>query len=187
MEDIATDGFREIFEVNFFGWHELIRLAIPVMRAQGSGRIVNCSSILGFVALRMRAPYTATKHALEGYSDTLRMELAGSGIHVVLFEPGPISTRIRVNSQPHYERWVERENTPWARVYRETLEPRLYAIDPARERFELTCDASTATLIRALEDARPRARYFVTTPSRLGWWLKRALPTSWLDRLLMRA
>jgi NAD(P)-dependent dehydrogenase (short-subunit alcohol dehydrogenase family) len=187
VEDIPTDAFRAIFEANFFGWHELTRLAIPVMRAQGSGRIIQCSSILGFVALRMRSPYTATKFALEGYTDTLRLELAGTGINVILFEPGPIRTRIRVNSQPHYEKWVERENTPWAEFYRETLEPRLYAVDPARERFELTCDASTAKLIRALEDPRPRPRYFVTTPSYLGWYLRKLLPTRWLDHLLIRA
>ena len=187
VEDIPTDAFRAIFEANFFGWHELTRLAIPVMRAQGSGRIIQCSSILGFVAFRMRSPYTATKFALEGYTDTLRLELAGTGINVILFEPGPIRTRIRVNSQPHYEKWVERENTPWAEFYRETLEPRLYAVDPARERFELTCDASTAKLIRALEDPQPRPRYFVTTPSYLGWYLRKLLPTRWLDHLLIRA
>jgi NAD(P)-dependent dehydrogenase (short-subunit alcohol dehydrogenase family) len=186
IEDIPTEGFRAIFEANFFGWHELTRLAIPIMRAQGRGRIIQCSSILGFVALRMRSHYIATKFALEGYTDTLRLELAGTDINVILFEPGPIRTRIRVNSQPHYEKWVERENTPWADFYREKLEPRLYAVDPARERFELTCDASTAKLIRALEDPRPRPRYFVTTPSHFGWYLRRLLPTRWLDRLLIR-
>ncbi|MEL6479621.1 MAG: SDR family NAD(P)-dependent oxidoreductase, partial [Pseudomonadota bacterium] len=88
VEDLPTDAFRELFEANFFGWHELTRQVIPVMRRQGQGRIVQCSSVLGFVALKMRGPYVSSKHALEGYSDVLRHELHGSGIHVVLIEPG---------------------------------------------------------------------------------------------------
>lgn len=186
IEDTATDGFRAIFEANFFGWHELTRRVIPVMRAQKTGRIVQCSSVLGFVALRMRGPYQATKYAIEGYTDTLRLELRRTGIHVILLEPGPIDSRIRVNAQRHYERWVERHDTPWANFYRTTLEPRLYAEDPAPDRFELTPAATTAKLIRALESPRPRARYFVTTPTYMVGFLKRLLPTGWLDRILIK-
>ena len=186
IEDTATDGFRAIFETNFFGWHELTRAVLPVMRRQGHGRIVQCSSVLGFVAARMRGPYTSTKYALEGYTDVLRLELNNSGIHVILFEPGPIDTKIRVNAQPHYEKWVERHETPWAPFYRKTLEPRLYATESKKDRFELTCEATTAKLIKALEDPRPRVRYQVTTPTYIAWYLKRMLPSRWLDRVLLK-
>jgi NAD(P)-dependent dehydrogenase (short-subunit alcohol dehydrogenase family) len=187
VEDIPADAFRALFEANFFGWHELIRLAVPAMRARGAGRIVQCSSVLGLAALRFRAPYVASKFAVEGYTDVLRMELRGTGLHVVLIEPGPIRTRIRENARVHYERWVEKERTPWAAFYRETLEARLYALDPAPDFMELPPSAVSAKLIRALESPRPAARYYVTTPTYMVAWMKRLLPTRWLDAVLSRA
>lgn len=186
VEDLPTDALRANFEANFFGWHTLTRLALPVMRAQGHGRLVQNSSVLGFAALRMRAAYNATKFALEGYTDTLRLELRGSGIHVVLIEPGPIGTRIRENSRAHYERWIDRDSPHWAAFYRETLEPRLYADPAPPDRFELTCEATTAKLIHALESPRPRPRYYVTTPTYIIGYLKRLLPTRALDAILAR-
>ena len=186
VEDLPTDAFRALFEANFFGWHELIRLVIPAMRARGTGRIVQCSSVLGLAGLRFRAPYVASKFAVEGYTDVLRMELARTGVHVVLIEPGPIRTRIRENAQPHYERWVEKEQTPWAGFYRETLEKRLYAVDPPPDFMELPPSAVTAKLVRALESRRPAARYYVTVPTYMVACMKRLLPTRWLDAVLIR-
>ncbi len=186
IEDLPARAFRQIFEANFFGWHSLTRRAIPVMRAQGHGRIVMNSSILGFSALRMRAAYVSSKYALEGYTDTLRLEMNGTPIHVILLEPGPIRTRIRQNARAHYERWIERENSVWATFYTEVLEPRLYADDPAPDPFELTCAATTRKLIHALESARPRARYYVTTPTYIVGIMRRLLPTRVLDRILLR-
>ena len=185
LEDLPDDALRQIFEANFFGWHSLTRRAIPVMRAQGHGRIVMNSSILGLAAIRMRGAYIATKYALEGYTDTLRMELDATPIHVILLEPGPIRTRIRQNARPHYERWIERENSPWARFYKEVLEPRLYAADPAPDPFELSCEATTRKLIHALESRRPRARYYVTTATYIVGIMRRLLPTRVLDRILL--
>jgi len=186
IEDTPTDAFRAIFEANFLGWHDLTRRVLRVMRRQGSGRIVQCSSVLGFVALRMRGPYVASKFALEGYTDALRLELRGSGIHAILLDPGPIDTKLRINARAHYEKWVEREATPWAGFYRDTLEPRLHGVDQPPDRFELSCAATTAKLLRALDAPRPRARYFVTTPAYIAWYLRRLLPTRWLDGILTR-
>jgi NAD(P)-dependent dehydrogenase (short-subunit alcohol dehydrogenase family) len=186
IEDIPTDGIREIFEANFFGWHELTRLAIPAMRRRGWGRIVQCSSVLGLAGVRMRGPYIATKFALEGYTDTLRLELRGTGIGVVLIEPGPIRTRFRINARPHYERWVEKENTPWAEFYRRVLEKRLYKDGRKPDSMERGPEAVTARLIRALESRRPAPRYFVTVPTYMVAWMKRLLPTRVLDGILMR-
>ncbi len=184
-EDLPAGALRQIFEANFFGWHSLTRRVIPVMRRQGHGRIVMNSSILGFSALRMRAAYVATKYALEGYTDTLRLEMNGTPIHVILLEPGPIRTRIRQNARAHYERWIERENSVWATFYAEVLEPRLYAADPAPDPFELSCEATTRKLIHALESRRPRARYYVTTPTYIVGIMRRLLPTRVLDRILL--
>ena len=186
LEDIPTDGIRDLFEANFFGWHELTRLAIPPMRRRGWGRIVQCSSVLGLAGVRMRGPYVASKFAIEGYTDTLRLELRGTGIGVVLIEPGPIRTRFRINAQPHYERWVEKRSTPWAEFYKAVLEKRLYATDGRPDFMELGPEAVTARLVRALESRRPAPRYFVTGPTYMVGWMRRLLPTRVLDGILMR-
>jgi NAD(P)-dependent dehydrogenase (short-subunit alcohol dehydrogenase family) len=185
VEDLPDDALRQIFEANFFGWHSLTRRAIPVMRAQGHGRIVMNSSVLGFTALRIRGAYIATKFALEGYTDTLRLELDDTPIEVILLEPGPIRTELRVKAQAHYERWIDAENSVWATFYREEVEPRLYATDPAPDPFELSCEATTRKLIHALESRRPRARYYVTTATYIAGIMRRLLPTRVLDRILL--
>ncbi|MGF1552744.1 MAG: SDR family NAD(P)-dependent oxidoreductase [Paracoccaceae bacterium] len=182
VEDLPTEALRAIFETNFFGWHETTRRVLKAMRAQGHGRIVQNSSVLGFVGLRMRGSYCATKFALEGYTDVLRLELKGSDIHVALLEPGPIRTRFRQNSQWHYERWIDRDASHWARFYRETVEPRLYAPESdTRDPGELDCDATTARVIHALESPRPRPHYPVTTPTWAMAAMKRVLPARAFD------
>ncbi|MEL6211251.1 MAG: SDR family NAD(P)-dependent oxidoreductase, partial [Pseudomonadota bacterium] len=140
LEDLPTQGLREIFEANFFGWHALTSAVLPAMRAQGHGRILQNSSVLGFAALPMRGAYNSTKFALEGYSDTLRLELAPAGIHVILLEPGPIKTAIRQNAATHYKRWTRKDGA-WGRFYREELEPRLYDTSDKKDFGELTCAA----------------------------------------------
>ena len=185
VEDLPTDGLRALFETNLFGWHELTRTVIPVMRAQGHGRIVQNSSVLGLAALKWRGAYVASKFALEGLTDVMRLELAGTGIHVALIEPGPITSRIRENSIPHFERWIDWENSPRAEQYRDSLLARLYEKSKP-DFFELPPDAVTRRLIHALEARRPRARYSVTTPTYLLGALRRVLPTRALDMILQR-
>jgi NAD(P)-dependent dehydrogenase (short-subunit alcohol dehydrogenase family) len=186
LEDMPDDALRQIFEANFFGWHSLTRRAIPVMRRQGHGRIIMNSSVLGLTAVRIRGAYIATKYALEGYTDTLRLELDDTPIKVILLEPGPIRTKLRVNAQAHYERWIDAGNSVWATFYKEVVEPRLYAVDPAPDPFELGCEATTRKLIHALESRWPRARYYVTTATYFVGMMKRLLPTRVLDRIMMR-
>lgn len=185
-EDLPTDALRAIFEANFFGWHTLTRAVLPAMRAARGGRIVQCSSVLGIVALRMRAAYVSTKFALEGYTDTLRLELRNQPIHVILIEPGPINTMIRQNARRGYERWIDRENSVWKGFYGSTLEPRLYDENAPKDRFELEPEAVTKKLIHALEAPRPRPRYYVTTPTYGMSALRRLMPTRALDWFLMK-
>ena len=183
-EDIPTDALRALFEANFFGWHDLTRRVIPAMRAQGHGRIIQCSSVLGLIALKFRGPYNASKFALEGLSDTLRLELDGTGVHVVLIEPGPIATRIRENSRPHFYKWVDWENSVWRPLYEKALMPRLDADETKGGPFQLEPSAVTAKLIRALESPRPRPRYYVTTPTYIAGLMKRGLTGRALDGFL---
>ncbi len=185
VEDLPTEALREIFEVNFFGWHELTRAVVPVMRRQGRGRIVQNSSVLGLVAFPWRGAYTATKFALEGLSDTLRVELRGSGIEVILIEPGPVTSKIRVNSIPFFERFVDWRESALREAYESTLLKRLYE-DRGPDRFELPASAVTAKLIHALESRRPHARYYVTTPTYIAGFLRRVLPTRAIDAVLAR-
>ena len=187
IEDLPRAAFREIFETNLFGHVDLTNRLLPAMRAQGHGRVVMVSSVLGLVAAPWRGAYVATKFALEGLTDTLRLELAGSGLHVILIEPGPIATPFRANAVPHFERHVDWRASPHAEAYRTRLRPRLYADAGPRDRFELPPAAVTARLVRALDARRPAARYTVTTPAHAAALLRRALPTRLLDRILRGA
>lgn len=184
VEDLPTDALRDIFETNFFGYHEVTRQVIPIMRAQGHGHLINCSSVLGLAALRWRGAYNATKFAMEGLTDTLRLEMHGTGIHVVLINPGPIRTKIRENSIPHFEKWIDWENSPRAAQYRGLLK-RLYH-DTGKDAFELPPSAVSAKVLKALNAKRPRARYFVTTPTYIMATAKRILPQRAFDALSMR-
>jgi NAD(P)-dependent dehydrogenase (short-subunit alcohol dehydrogenase family) len=184
VEDLPVGALREIFETNVFGWHELTRLVVPVMRAQGYGRIINCSSVLGLVGFRWRGAYVATKFALEGLTDVLRQELSDTQIKVVLVEPGPITSKFRENAVPHFEKWVDWENSPRRDAYKEELE-RLYTqTEPGK--FELPAAAVTKKLLHALTSPRPKPRYYVTTPTYIVGFLRRILSTRMLDAFILR-
>jgi NAD(P)-dependent dehydrogenase (short-subunit alcohol dehydrogenase family) len=184
LEDLPVDALRAQFETNVFGWHELTRRVLPVMRRQGHGRIVYNSSILGFIALRYRGAYIASKYATEGIADTLRLELRGSGIHVVLVEPGPILSRFRDNAFAAYRRHIDKSCSPHRAAY-EAMEQRLTTEGPAVP-FTLPPEAVLQRVIHALESPRPRARYYVTKPTYAFGLLKRMLPARTLDRILYR-
>ena len=184
VEDLPRAALHEIFETNLFGHLDLTNRLLPSMRAAGRGRVVMNSSVLGILALRWRGAYVATKFALEGITDALRLELAGSGVQVVLIEPGPIGTRIRANSIPHFERHIDQARSAHRAVYEGVLRQRLYEPATVRDRFELPPSAVTARLIEALESPRPRARYRVTRPTLLAEAARRLLPTALRDRLV---
>lgn len=184
VEDLATDHLRALMETNFLGWYDLTRRVLPVMRAQGHGRIVNCSSVLGFTAVRFTAAYSASKFAVEGWSDSLRLELRGTGIHVSLLEPGPIRTRMVENSSRRFLGTIDVQASHFREAYAREIS-RLSGAGK-RSRFKLEPDAMIPPLVHALEHARPKPRYRITTPSRVGWYLKRLLPVRALDSVLLR-
>ena len=128
----------------------------------------------------------ATKFALEGLTDTLRLEMRGTGVHPILIEPGPITTKIRANSIPHFERWIDWEGSARAEQYETELAERLYGEKNGPDKFELPPKAVVKKLIHALESSRPRARYYVTTPTYLAGLMRRILPTRLLDRAMIR-
>ncbi|MGV1895611.1 SDR family oxidoreductase [Agrobacterium vitis] len=182
VEDLPTEALREQFETNVFGWHDLTRRVVPVMRAQGSGRIVQCSSILGLIPYRWRGAYTASKFALEGLSLTLRMELDGSGVMVSLIEPGPIENRFTANCLEAIKRNIDVENSVHAADYQRQL-ARLDGTGP-KNRHKLGPDAVYKVLQHALTAKRPRPHYLVTKPAKQGVALKRLMPSDLFYRLM---
>ncbi|MEN8838178.1 MAG: SDR family NAD(P)-dependent oxidoreductase [Celeribacter marinus] len=189
VEDLPVDALRQNFEANVFGWHDLTRRVIPVMRAQGHGRIVQCSSVLGIMAMPWRGSYNATKFAIEGLTDTLRLEMRGTGIDVISIEPGPIGTSFRLNARKQFDTWIDWKASARADHYRDVLVPRLYkaAETSAPDPFELGPDAVTAKLKRALTSRRPKAHYYVTTPTYIAALARRFLPQRAIDALMARA
>lgn len=182
VEDLPVEALREQFEANLFGWHDLTRRIVPVMRTQGRGRIVHCSSILGLVPIRYRGAYAASKHALEGLMLCLRTELAGSGVHVSLIEPGPIRSRIAENGLFWFEKNIDVEKS----VHREAYQAQLARLrgGGSRSRLKLGPEAVYKALGHALLHPRPRPHYAVTVPAKVGVALKRLLPAGLLYRLL---
>ena len=200
VEDLPVDVLRAQFEANFFGWHDLTRRLIPAMRAAGEGRIVQCSSVLGIVALKWRGAYTASKFALEALTDTMRLELESSGIKVSIIEPGPIRSRFRPNAFRHLKANIDMAASVHSAYYAERVakeDGKTYAADwgleppgkPAKERFRLVPNyrlgpqAVLAALIHALEHPRPKVRYPVTVASHLMGIARRLLTWRALDRL----
>ncbi len=185
VEDLSREALREQFETNLFGTLELTNRLIPVMRRQGGGRILFNSSVLGLVAFPYRGAYVASKFALEGLADTLRLELTGTGIHICLIEPGPILSRFRDNAHAAYRRHIHTESSPHREKYA-AMEARLRKQGPAAP-FTLPPEAVLKRVIHALESPRPRARYPVTVPTYFFAVLRRLLPTRALDAILRRA
>jgi NAD(P)-dependent dehydrogenase (short-subunit alcohol dehydrogenase family) len=182
VEDLPVEALREQFEANFFGWHDLTRRIVPVMRAQGRGRIVNCSSILGLVPIKFRGAYAASKYALEGLTLCMRAELRGSGVEVSLIEPGPIESKLATNGLAWFEKNIDWRNS----VHRDAYEPQLQRLRQGgvKSRSKLAPDAVYKVLQHALDSPHPRPHYLVTQPAKLGMVLKRLLPSSLFYRIL---
>jgi NAD(P)-dependent dehydrogenase (short-subunit alcohol dehydrogenase family) len=184
VEDLPVEALRAQFEVNVFGWHHLTRRILPLIRANGGGRLVQNSSILGFIPFRGRGAYTASKHAIEALTDTLRIELAGTGIHVVSIQPGPITSKFKENGYAYFLKYIDAEKS----VHRAEYEAQIARYNStAKARFELGPEAVLAKLRHALESASPRTHYRVTFPTHLLSVLKRTLPARAFHAFLARA
>ncbi|MDO4643090.1 MAG: SDR family NAD(P)-dependent oxidoreductase [Cardiobacteriaceae bacterium] len=182
LEDLSRNALTYQLDNGLLGWHELTMRVLPVMRAQGHGRIVNNSSVLGLAAMRFRGAYCTTKFALEGWSDVLRLELAGSGIFVSLIEPGPIKTAFRDNSYEQFKQWIDIDNTIHKHRYLAMI-ARLKSDKPLP--FTLPPEAVVNKLIHAIESPKPRARYYVTALTWLMGITSRLLPTFLLDKFIL--
>jgi NAD(P)-dependent dehydrogenase (short-subunit alcohol dehydrogenase family) len=190
-EDISRELMEDQFAANFFGLHQLTTLCLPMMRNNGGGRIVQCSSILGLMPLKFRGPYVASKFALEGLTDVMRMELKGSGIHVVTINPGPIVSKFDQNALAAFEKNIDHRNSHYAADYEKQMQrlnrqqnqkPGLLSVG----NFRLGPEAVLKKLIIALEHPRPRAHYYVTLPTYVGAFARRILPSGLMDLFCIR-
>lgn len=184
VEDLSVAALREQFDANFFGWHDLTRRIVPVMRRQGHGRLVHCSSILGLAPVRFRGAYSASKHAVEGLMLCMRQELEGSGIHLSLIEPGPVRSKIASNGLTWFLKNIDIENS----VHRADYQAQLARLQAGGSASKLKPGPEIVhrALRHALLSQRPRPHYVVTVPARIGAALKRILPASLLYRVLAR-
>ena len=184
VEDLTAGVLRAQFEVNFFAPHILTRRVLPSMRANGGGRIVQCSSVLGLMAAPYRGAYCASKFALEALTDSLRLELAGTPIRVSLIEPGPIRTRFVETALAHFKQSIDIDASPHKATYLRRLDSMEAG---GTNRFKLEPSEVVFKLIHALESPRPQRRYYVTTPTHAAALLKRVLPGALLDRFAARS
>jgi len=185
LEDIPSYALREQLETNVIGLHEMTRRIIPVMRRQGYGRIIQHSSVLGLISLRFRGAYNASKYAIEGLCDTLRLELAGTDIHVVTMNTGPIHSRFRDNATKMFLENIEMETSHFAKEYKEEV---LARKEKKSEKSSFTKEPIEVIkkVVLALEKPQPKPRYHVTTATHLLAGFKRLLPTAWLDKILLK-
>ena len=183
VEDLRRDVLRDQFEAGFFGWHDLTRRIIPAMRQQGEGRIVFCSSVLGLVSAPYRGAYCASKFAVEALADALRMELAATGIRIVLIEPGPIASRFLEHALEAYRRNIDLEGSAHREIYR----TRIARLEQGGDQtFKLGPEAVALKLVHALESRNPKRRYYVTLPTYAAALLRRVLPARALDAIAAR-
>lgn len=181
VEDLTVGVLKAQLEVNLFAWHDLTCRILPAMRKAGRGRIVQCSSVLGFISPPYRGAYNASKHALEALSDAMRFELQGSGVLVSIIEPGPIDTKFVARALESFRQNISLATSIHAAEY----ERRITAMEAGgRKRGKLPPEAVAWKLVHAVESARPKVRYRVTTPTHLAAWGKRLLPPSLMDRLV---
>lgn len=198
VEDLEPDVLRAQFEANVFGWHDLTRRLIPAMRANRAGRIVQCSSVLGLVALKWRGAYNASKFAIEALSDTMRLELEHSGVHVSVIEPGPIRSRFQEHGLAHFKANIDIEGSVHRKDYARLLataealiagttwgyeRPGEQASRSLWPRYRLGPGAVLAKLVHALESPNPRPRYHVTAAAHAMAVARRILPSRMLHRL----
>ena len=183
IQDIPRSAMREIFEVNVFGQIDLINRCIPLMMSSDYPKIINCSSVLGFISLPYRGVYSATKYSIEALTDALRRENYDSKIKFVLIQPGPINTDIKKKSIKHFEKWIDWKKSIHQKTYENKVIKRLYDNNykDSFNSYELQPDEVTKILINVLNSKKPKARYKITIQTKIAQIMIKILPTNILD------
>lgn len=198
VEDLTPDVLRHQMETNVIGWHDLTCRIVVAMRKNGYGRIVQCSSILGLIALKWRGAYNASKFAIEALADTMRLELHGSGVYVCQIEPGPIRSKFQHHAIENFKKTIDVEKSAHRQTYEKQMsgksfralngwEPETPEASAAKTgkgwkiNYRLGPDAVLNKLIHAVESSKPKPRYYVTVPTHVGAFARRILAGRWFD------
>lgn len=177
-EDLTTQQWRQQFEVNFFGLVTVTKAVLPSMREQRSGKIINISSISGRIGFPAMGPYVSSKFAVEGFSESLRLEMLRYGIHVVLIEPGSYQTDIwskgleSVKSNP---------NSPYSKDMESILKQIKHVADTAPAPDEVI-----QQIVQAAKSSAPKLRYPIGKGVKLGIILKQILPWKWWEQIVTK-
>ena len=177
-EDMKVDEIRLQFETNFFGQVALTQAVLPTMRRQRAGHIIMVSSISGLHGALSISSYSASKFALEGWSESLRLEVNTLGIKVVLVEPGSFQTDIWTRNVLIGQKSVDGTSPNRARG-----EKMREAVQKMRKRDPIEV---ARAIVRIAQDPDPRLRYLVGPDAHIQLWLKRILPWKWHEKLLAR-
>jgi len=183
LEDISREALEIQFQTNVFGWHELTNLVLPKMKQNNAGRIIYLSSVLGFVAMPFRGPYNASKFAIEGLVDTLRLELIDTRIQLSLIQPGPIESQFRANAYLAFKEYVDMNNSAYQLNYQGMIK-RLKSSQLAA--YTLPPESVLKCTLHALESSKAKIHYWVTFPTKLLAILKRILPSRIMDKILSK-
>ena len=185
VEDIRTEVLKEQFETNVFGLHELTRTIIPIMRKQGFGKIIQHSSVLGLIALKYRGAYNASKYAIEGLTDTLRLELEDSNITVSLLNTGPVTSDFRKNALKMFKKNVDDTNSYFKKEYDNELNEKSES-NKKNTPFNLEAIEVAKVVLKIIQANKPRPRYYITKATHILGFAKRILSTRWLDKILIK-
>lgn len=180
LEDIDTKYLRQEFETNFFALHNISQKAIKIMRKQGYGKIIQHSSVLGLISLKYRGSYNASKYAIEGLADTMRLELEGSNIFMSSLNTGPVTSKIRENSLKTIVN-VKTKNSAHTKAYEKIL-----AGNHNKIPFNEEAISVAKVVENILNSAKPKPRYYITKMTWIMATLKRILPTSVMDKFLSK-
>lgn len=183
VEDLRRDVITAQFETNVFGTMELTNSLLPLLRQRDDARVIQISSILGFVCARYRGAYNASKYALEALTDTMRLELSHSTIAFSLIEPGPIESAFRANAYEKFKQHVQNGNSVYEDQYNAVVS-RLGRAENSKGTLPASVVADT--VIHALTVRRPKIRYRICRVTKLAAIAKRIMPARLMDWFILR-
>ena len=183
VEDLSVEVLKEQFNTNFFGLHEVTIQAMKIFRAQGYGKIIQHSSVLGIISLKFRGAYNASKYAIEGINDTLRQEVLGSQIYISTINTGPVTSKFRENALKKFNKNITVEGSFWEETYKKELKARLETTED-KAPFNLPASSVANTVLKIMQTQKPKPRYYVTKATYILGFLKRVLSTSLMDKIL---
>jgi NAD(P)-dependent dehydrogenase (short-subunit alcohol dehydrogenase family) len=183
VEDTLMEDWRRQFETNFFGVVRVTQAVLPHMRTRQRGRILMMSSVSGLVTPPTHGPYSSTKHAMEGLSNALRLEMYPFGVDVILIEPGYIVTNLQNIAAELMEPYADKITAgPYSRIYSGAFD----GASSARKKSKTTAEDCARVMLEAIESPKPKPRYGVTPLATLVKWSKRLLSDRAMDAILRR-